>query len=160
MSNGCSGCQRARTLFSSFVNDSVASINFLFLSWCRSSSWSSSASSFLCNKTRTHAKKKATVWLVSGKGHSDHSSRSAWPGAPLKTGPGVWGPACARWSRPSARRGPHSRWGSRWSADGCAGSEPRLNAWWKSRRRNLKTQERTDWLKLGGRITDWTEWIP
>lgn len=42
-----------RTLLSSFVNDSVASMNFLFLSWWRSSIWSSSASSFLCDARQT-----------------------------------------------------------------------------------------------------------
>lgn len=46
-------CKRCHTLFSSFVNDSVASMNFLFLSWWRSSIWSNSASNFLCDTRHT-----------------------------------------------------------------------------------------------------------
>lgn len=36
------------TLLSSLLNESVLSRNFLFFSWCRSSIWRSSASSFRC----------------------------------------------------------------------------------------------------------------
>lgn len=50
------------------------------------------------------------------------------PGAPLKTGPGAWAPACERLSPPSAHLGRRSRWGSRWSGGGCVGNATQPSA--------------------------------
>lgn len=64
-------CKTFHTLLSSFVNASVASMNFLFLSWWRSSIWSNSASNFLCDTRHTGStwihKTQSHLWCIPQK---------------------------------------------------------------------------------------------
>ena len=147
------------TLFNSLVKDSVASMNFLFLSWWRSSICSSSASSFLCSPRNTGISQPTSHPVLTASEHqlsqnirrslstlnpdnsTDNKGRElkySVPGAPWATGPGAWGPACAPWSPPSAHPARRSRWGSRWWGGGCAGSAPWPSASPRSRRRSLE----------------------
>ena len=129
------------TLLSSFVKHSVASMNFLFLSWWRSSIWSNSASNFLCDQgtcvlVLLHATQiiHDIFCLTIRVTHKN----IALPDVPSKTGPAAWGPACEQWLRLIAHLELRSHLGSHWSNGGCAGNEQQQSALWRIHHHNLK----------------------
>lgn len=131
--------KRGHTLFSSFVNESVASMNFRFLSWWRSSIWSNSASNFLCGRrqpetivTKYYQHNMTHVCKYESPKHN-----YCIPGEPSKTGPDVWGLAYEQLWQQNAHQAQHSHWESHWSAGGCAENGLLRSALLKTHHHNL-----------------------